>query len=168
MITHTIDQFTLNPKSKQDKVINLKKLLKFQIFQFWKKTLHATQFLKLLDKMCKFEMDTANIVEDTEQTRFCPQTDRRKDKVNPVYSFQLRWEGGIIIVNTEISLWGIFFFLSLHSKLKWGYCNQRQFCWLVQCSFLLMRKELTASCQRWRGEEQRWRWTPPYRQPSVE
>ena len=37
--------------------------------------------LKLLDKMCKYEMDPLSIMEDTEQTRFCPQT----DKVKPVY-----------------------------------------------------------------------------------
>ena len=29
----------------------------------------------LLDKMCKYEMDPARIVEDTERTQFCPQTD---------------------------------------------------------------------------------------------
>ena len=27
--------------------------------------------------VCKYEMDLASIVEDTERTRFCPQTDRR-------------------------------------------------------------------------------------------
>ena len=31
--------------------------------------------------MCKYEMDPTSIVEDTEWTRFCPQT----DKVKPVY-----------------------------------------------------------------------------------
>ena len=35
--------------------------------------------------MCKYEMDLAGIVEDTDRTRFCPQTDRRKDKVKPAY-----------------------------------------------------------------------------------
>ena len=39
--------------------------------------------------MCKYKMDLANIVEDTGWTRFCPQTDgqtdRRMDKVKPVY-----------------------------------------------------------------------------------
>ena len=47
--------------------------------------------------MCKYEMDPMSIVEDTERTRFCPQTDRRTDgrtdsrtdgqtdKVIPVY-----------------------------------------------------------------------------------
>ena len=39
--------------------------------------LHATHLLKLLDTMCKYEMDQASIVEDTGRTRFCPQTDRR-------------------------------------------------------------------------------------------
>ena len=27
--------------------------------------------------MCKYEMDQMSIVDDTEQTQFCPQTDRR-------------------------------------------------------------------------------------------
>ena len=31
--------------------------------------------------MCIYEMDPTSIVEDTERTRFCPQT----DKVKPVY-----------------------------------------------------------------------------------
>ena len=43
--------------------------------------------------MYKYEMDPTSIVEDTERTRFCPQTDRRTDrqtdgqtdKVKPVY-----------------------------------------------------------------------------------
>ena len=66
----------LDPKSKEDKVkvTNFKNLPKFQIF---KQTLHATHLLKLLDKMCKYEMDPMSIVKDTEQTRFCPQTDRQ-------------------------------------------------------------------------------------------
>ena len=49
--------------------------------------------------MCKYEMDPMSIVEDTERTQFCPQTDRRTDRqmdkvipVNPPY--QLRWSGG--------------------------------------------------------------------------
>ena len=39
--------------------------------------------------MCKYEMDPASIVKDTELTLFCPQMDRRTggktDKVKPVY-----------------------------------------------------------------------------------
>ena len=35
--------------------------------------------MKLLDKMCKYEMDPMSIVEDTERTWFCPQTDGRTD-----------------------------------------------------------------------------------------
>ena len=31
--------------------------------------------MKLVNKMCKYERDLAIIVEDTEQTRLCPQTD---------------------------------------------------------------------------------------------
>ena len=48
--------------------------------------------LKLLDKISKHEMDPASIVEDTERTPFCPQT----DKVKPVYPLQPRWAEGII------------------------------------------------------------------------
>ena len=41
--------------------------------------LPATHLLKLLDKMCKYEMDLMSIVEDTERT------DGQTDKVKPVY-----------------------------------------------------------------------------------
>ena len=56
MITHTIESYWIS-----------------------KRALHATHLLKLLDKMCKYEMDPMSIVEDTERTRFCPQTDRWTD-----------------------------------------------------------------------------------------
>ena len=45
-----------------------------------KKTLCETHLLKLLAKMCKYEMDPASIVEDTERTQFCPQMDRWRDR----------------------------------------------------------------------------------------
>ena len=64
---------TLDPKSKQDEV----KVTNFLIL--WT-TLHATHLLKLLDKMCKYEMDPVSNVEDTEWTQFCPQMDRRTDR----------------------------------------------------------------------------------------
>ena len=41
------------------------------------KTLHATHRRKLLNKICKYEIDPAIIVEVSERTRFCPRTDRR-------------------------------------------------------------------------------------------
>ena len=67
-------------KSKQDKVkvINSKKLPKFKLWNFTK-TLYATHLPKLLNRMCKYEMDPISIVEVTERTRFCPQTDGRTD-----------------------------------------------------------------------------------------
>ena len=55
--------------------------------------------------MCKYEMDPMSIVEDTERTRFCPQTDRwtdgrtdgQTDKVIPVYPpFNFVEAGGIM------------------------------------------------------------------------
>ena len=41
----------------------------------------------MLDKLCKYEMDPASIVEDTEsgQDFVHRQTDRRTDDVKPVY-----------------------------------------------------------------------------------
>ena len=79
MITQTIESYCiiLDPKSEEDnvKVTNLKNSPNFQIL---KQTLHVTH-LKLLDKMCKYEMNPMSIVEDTERQHFCPQTDRRTD-----------------------------------------------------------------------------------------
>ena len=53
------------------------------------KSQHATHLQKLVDKMWKYEMDPASIVNNTEQTQFCPQTNRWTDgwtyKVKPVY-----------------------------------------------------------------------------------
>ena len=90
----------LDPKSKV-KVTNLqsykfKKFAKISNFFILKWALHATHLLKLLDKMCKYEMDPMSIVEDTERTRFCPQTDRRTDGQGDtsIPPFQLRWSGG--------------------------------------------------------------------------
>ena len=85
----------LDPKSKEDKVkvTNLKNSPKFLNFWILKRALHATHLLKLLDKMCKYEMDPMSIVEDTELTRFCPQTDRRT-RWYQYTPFQLRWSGG--------------------------------------------------------------------------
>ena len=85
----------LDPKSKEDKVKvkNLKNLPKFQIL---KQTLHMAHLLQLLDKMCKYQMGPTNIVEDTEQTRFCPQMDRRTDRQGETSKppLQLCWNGG--------------------------------------------------------------------------
>ena len=48
-----------------------------------------THLLRLLNRKCKYEMYLANNVEDTEQTRFCPQMDSwmkgQMDEVKPVY-----------------------------------------------------------------------------------
>ena len=66
-----------DPKSKEDKVkvTNLKNSPKFKFFKFWNK--HYTRHTL---SSC-YEMDLRSIVEDTERTRFCPQT----DKVKPVF-----------------------------------------------------------------------------------
>ena len=80
----------LDPKSKEDKVkvTNLKNLPK----------LHATHLLKLLNKMCKYEIDPTSSFEDTERTRFCPQTetDGHGDTSIPPPPFNLVDMRGII------------------------------------------------------------------------
>ena len=79
--------FTSDLKSKQDKVktTNLKKLPKIKILP---ETLHATQLLKLLDKMYKYEKDPIRTVGATEWTQECEtdrQTDGGMDGVKPIY-----------------------------------------------------------------------------------
>ena len=71
----------LDPKWKEDKVkvTNLKNSPKFPFSKFWYKH-YTPHFRKLLDMICKYEMDQTCIVEDTERTRFCPQMDRRTDR----------------------------------------------------------------------------------------
>ena len=54
--------------------ISFRKNSNFAIFS---KTQHKIHLLKLVDKMCKHEMDLASIVEDTERTWFLLQTERR-------------------------------------------------------------------------------------------
>ena len=67
-----------------------KEFAKTSNFLILKKKIHTTHLLKLLDKMCKYEMDLASIVEDTERTIFCPQTERRT-RWNQYTPLQLCW-----------------------------------------------------------------------------
>ena len=86
-------------KRRQSQSYNFKEFAKITKFWIVKQTLHATHILTLLDKMCQFEMDLMSIVEDTERTRFCPQTDRRTDrrtdKVKPVYPLSTSLKLGV-------------------------------------------------------------------------
>ena len=94
MITHTIESYWISRQSQSYKYEEFAKITNFWIL---KQTLHTTHLLKLLDKMCKYEMDLTSIVEDTERTQLCPQMDRRTDKVKPVYPLStLLKSGGII------------------------------------------------------------------------
>ena len=82
-------------RRRQSQSYKFKKFAKISNFSILKRALHATHLLRLLDKMCKYEMDPMSIVEDTERTRFCPQTDRRTDgQGNTSIPFQLWWSGG--------------------------------------------------------------------------
>ena len=84
-------------KRRQSQSYEFKEFAKITNFGILKQTLHLTHLPKLLDKMCNYEMDPTSIVEDTERTRFCPQTDTRTDKVKPVYPpFNFVEAGGIM------------------------------------------------------------------------
>ena len=63
-------------QSERWNFIEIAKILNFRICH---KTQHATHLLKLVDKICKYEMDAVSILDDTLRTRFCPQTDRWTD-----------------------------------------------------------------------------------------
>ena len=69
MITHTSDSHQI-PSQRKTKS-------KLQILQ---ETLHATHLLRLLDKMCKYEMDQTRTVGATERTRDVGQTYGRTDR----------------------------------------------------------------------------------------
>ena len=85
MITHTIESYWIPSQKKTKSNIQILKKIA-QIFLILKQALHATHLLKLLDKMCKYEMDPMSIVEDTERTQFCPQTDK-VIRVYPPFNF---------------------------------------------------------------------------------
>ena len=131
MITHT----DLKSKEYKVKVTNLKNLPKLQICIILKQFLHMTHFLKLLDKMCKYEMDPTSIVEDTERTRFCPQTHGRTDGrtdgqgETSIPPFQLRWSGGII--SHHLTLTWLFTWVTTAASLPihWSYRSLAQRHW---------------------------------------
>ena len=77
MITHTIESYWILSQKKTSQSYKFKNFAKISNLLILKKALHATHLLKLLDKMCKYEMDPMSIIEVTERPWFCPQTDRR-------------------------------------------------------------------------------------------
>ena len=79
MITHIIESYWIPSQKKTKSKLQIKRIAKISYFLIVKQTLHLTHLLKLLNTMCKYEMDPTSIVEDTEGTRFCPQTDRGTD-----------------------------------------------------------------------------------------
>ena len=74
--------------TRQTQSYNFKEISENSNLMMVQKSQQATHHLKLVDKMWKYEMDPASIVNNTEQTQFCPQTNRWTDgrtyKVKPV------------------------------------------------------------------------------------
>ena len=79
-------------------------------------------------KFMDYEMDPTSIVEDTEQTPFCPQTDRRTDGrtdgqgETSIPPFQLRWSGGYNNSNTAAGWPGVWKFLSINMNFMIEFC----------------------------------------------
>ena len=73
--------FISDPKSKsrQSQTYKFQKIAKNSNFEILQDVLHATHFLKLLDKMYKYEMDPTRTVGATEWTLDAGRTDRQKD-----------------------------------------------------------------------------------------
>ena len=132
-------------KRRQSQSYKFKKFAKISNFWILKRALHATHLLKLLDKMCTYEMDPMSIVEDTERTRFCPQTDRRTDGQGDtsIPPFQLRWSGGY---NKDVSGMSIFLSISLTiSCLKEEYWCLVYVCWPLALTWRSSATWLTSS-----------------------
>ena len=106
-------------KTGQSKSYQFKEFAKSSNFLIMKTTSHATHLLKLLDKMCKYKMDLVSI-EDTEQTRFCPQTDRQTDRwtqgETSIPPFQLHWSRGY---NDALQLW----WFRTKEMMHWSYIS---------------------------------------------
>ena len=90
LVIHTRPQVKTT-QSQNHKFQNISKNSNFKILQEF---LHPTHFLKLLDKMYKYEMDPTRTVDATEQTwdagRMDRQTDGQTDGVKQIYPQQLR------------------------------------------------------------------------------
>ena len=95
MSTHTIDQFILDPKSKQGKVkvTNWKNWPKLQIFNL-EKAIQTKDIVKLLDKMCIYETSGEYCRGYRADTIL--STDGQTDKVKPVYPSSTSLTEGII------------------------------------------------------------------------
>ena len=79
MITHFIESYWIPSQKKTCQGYKFKEFANILNCWILWKIWHATHLVKLLDKMSKHIMDLTSIVEDTEQTRFCPQTDKQMD-----------------------------------------------------------------------------------------
>ena len=103
MITHTIDSSWIPSQNKTNWNLQIWRICQnFNFFHFEQKTLHVTHLVKLLDKMCTYEMYPTSTVQDTDTILSADgQADGRTGvKVKPEYppppsqhthTFQLRW-----------------------------------------------------------------------------
>ena len=100
---------------RQSQSYKFKEFAKISNHWILKQTLHVTHLLKLLNKMCKDELDPASIVEDTARALFCLQTDRRPDGQGETsIPFNFVESRGIIMIRW---LWELLIFIMGIPKL---------------------------------------------------
>ena len=75
MFTHTSDSHQIPSQKKTKSKLQILNNCQKSNFKILQETLHATHLLKLLDKMCKYEMDPTRTVGATERTRDAGQAD---------------------------------------------------------------------------------------------
>ena len=98
---HLLPRLLIHISQNKDtvKVTNLKNLPKLQTLGILKTTLHTMHLLKRCVNIKRIQWV---FLRDTEQTRFCPQTDRRADEQCEASRPLSNWSGGIIIVRQAI------------------------------------------------------------------
>ena len=61
MITHTIDSYWIPGQNKTKPKLQIKKFAKTSFFLLMRNSVHFTHIMKVLDKMCKYEVNSVNI-----------------------------------------------------------------------------------------------------------
>ena len=120
MNTHTIDSYWNPSQNKTKSKLQVERICQNFKFVNFETTLHTIHLLELLDNMCKYAMDPGGIVEDTERTRFCPQTDRQMGR-------QTYGQGETSILSFKFVEWRV-----------------KQ--WILICIYILITRNLHKMC----------------------
>ena len=93
--------------------------------------------------MCKYEMDPASIVEVTERTRFCPQTDGRRETSIPPTSLTQGYENRIKTNDAFFSTLLYNLYTIYRKQLSYSNCH----CWKIEISHLIYLRPIMSFLQ---------------------